>query len=94
MSGDASWEFDIVVTDCTLDIMIMRRSLRNSLPSLNGSCDNLDCWSGLKRHGSYDYVESRKESGAISLSVSLESLMQPVSIPVVMRWYMFVVIIC
>ena len=87
MSGDMTdWILGLVVTHSTLDIMIRRRSLRNSVGSLNGSNDSLGSWSGLKRHSSFDFQESREESGTESLSESMESLReQPASAPCVMR---------
>ena len=83
MSGDRVGRSCFLLTGCTLDIMIRRRSLRNSVTSLNGSSDS---WSGLKRHSSFDFAESTEESGTESLSQSLESLQESCSAPVIMRY--------
>ena len=76
----------LALMDCNfIDIMIRRRSLRNSVSSLNGSQDSLGSWSGLKRHSSFDFAESKEDSVCAGSNESLECLSEPASASVVMR---------
>ena len=55
------------------------------MSSLNGSQDSLGSWSGLKRHSSFDFAESKEDSATEGSTESLESLRDRPSEPVTMR---------
>ena len=59
--------------------------MRNSVSSLNGSQNSLGSWSGLKRHSSFDFAESKEDSVCAGSNESLECLSEPASASVVMR---------
>jgi len=67
------------------DIMIRRRSIRNSVGSNSGSQESLGSWTGLRRHSSFDFSESREESANEGSTESLDSMKETPTTSVKMR---------
>ena len=65
--------------------MIRRRSIRNSVGSNSGSQESLGSWTGLRRHSSFDFSESREESANEGSTESLDSMKETPTKSVKMR---------